>query len=118
MMMKFECPGCGQRVSVEDGYSADTGICPACGKEMPVPPRMTAIPPLLTEKKKKAAIDPVSLVVILLVFAFFIVVIVSQPPPKPISPSDRLWLQTEEGKKFTRDAIPWPLKRFGPQPKQ
>jgi DNA-directed RNA polymerase subunit RPC12/RpoP len=34
---KFNCPGCGQRLEVEDGMAGTEAECPACGRSLRIP---------------------------------------------------------------------------------
>ncbi|MBN2449305.1 MAG: hypothetical protein JXR77_02885 [Lentisphaeria bacterium] len=42
--MKFPCPSCGQRLSVDDAMAGAQGECPTCGAVFTVPP-VAVVPP-------------------------------------------------------------------------
>jgi len=37
-MIRFDCPGCGKSISVEDDAAGRKGACPVCGETVQVPP--------------------------------------------------------------------------------
>jgi len=45
-MIRFECPGCGQPVEVEDAFAGHRGRCPDCGRVVDIPGRSPGPEPL------------------------------------------------------------------------
>lgn len=51
-MIKFQCPGCGNRIQASDSSTGKTGKCKKCGTEVQVP---RSIPKVATEKSRPVA---------------------------------------------------------------